>query len=297
VIGGGVPKRYVKTKSSYSWSDGSPTISGENVNGGVRIFKRGGGFQIKIPADTTDRKLKLYVGAKRVQGKVKATLSDGSAPPFETFVRQVRGKTTAEITLDYRAASVGQTLTINWTANRKYAWVGSAVSLEAVALVGSSTTSAAPVKVPSVVGMTQSDAKTAIVTARLSVGTITTASSDSVPDGEVISQTPTGGTAVSSGSAVNLTVSSGPATPLLSWVAPVSRADGTPLSLSEIAGFRVYSGLASDNLSLVADVNDGSATSHTVTGLSSGTHYFAVTTYDYSNNESVYSDIVSKTIP
>jgi beta-lactam-binding protein with PASTA domain len=433
VIGGGVSKRYRKTASSYYWTNGSPTVSAENVNGGVRIFERGGGFQIKIPADTTDRRLKLYVGAKKVKGKVEAALSDGSVPPFTTFVDQVRGKTTVEITLDYRAASVGQTLTVNWTVDTKYARKGSAVSLEAAALVGSSTTSdelatvpnvvgltqanakaaistarlsvgtittatsdtvppgvvisqtpgngtavasgsavdlavssgAAPVKVPNVVGLTQANAKAAISTALLSVGTITTATSDTVPAGVVISQTPGGGTEVSQGSAVALSVSSGPAsvtvpnvvgltqanaesaivaagltvgavttatsdsvpagnvinqTPgsgtavtsgsavdlavssgaapvILSWVAPVTKTDGTPLSLSEIAGFRIYSGVASDNLSLMADVNDGSATTYTVTGLSSGTHYFAATTYDYSNNESAYSSIASRTIP
>ena len=297
VIGGGVPKRHRKTTSSYYWTNGSPTVSAENVNGGVRIFERGGGFQIKIPADTTDRRLKLYVGAKRVKGKVEATLSDGSALPFTTFVDQVKGKTTAEITLDYRAASVGQTLTVNWTVDTKYARKGSAVSLEAAALVGSSTTSDELATVPNVVGLTQANAKAAISTALLSVGTITTATSDTVPAGNVINQTPRGGTEVSQGSAVALSVSSGAAPVILSWVAPVTKTDGTPLSLSEIAGFRIYSGVASDNLSLMADVNDGSATTYTVTGLSSGAHYFAATTYDYSNNESAYSSIASRTIP
>jgi hypothetical protein len=83
----------------------------------------------------------------------------------------------------------------------------------------------------------------------------------------------------------------------LSWVAPVSKIDGSPLSLGEIAGYRIYHGITSGNLTLLHDLGDGSAMDYTVTGLTSGTHYFAVTAYDYSENESGYSDIVSKTIP
>lgn len=77
----------------------------------------------------------------------------------------------------------------------------------------------------------------------------------------------------------------------------MTNADGSPLALSEIAGYRVYSGTATDNLSLDADINDGSATTYTVTDLPSGTFSFAVTAYDYANNESELSNIASKIIP
>ena len=155
-----------------------------------------------------------------------------------------------------------------------------------------------PVTVPSVLGLMQANAESAIVAAGLAVGTIATASSDSVPAGAVISQTPEGGSEVTQGATVNLTVSSGAATIIpLSWIAPATRSDGTPLSISEIAGYRVYSGMERNNLVLMSDISDGSATSYSLTGLTSGTHYFALTTYDYSNNESTYSDIVSRTVP
>jgi Putative Ig domain len=83
----------------------------------------------------------------------------------------------------------------------------------------------------------------------------------------------------------------------LSWVAPTSKTDGSPLSLSEIAGYRIYHGTISDNLTLLHDLSDGSATNYTVDALEPATHYFAITTYDYSGNESGYSGIASKTIP
>ncbi len=67
-----------------------------------------------------------------------------------------------------------------------------------------------PVLVPNVVGATQAAATTAITGVGLTVGTVTTASSTTVPSGDVISEAPVAGTSVASGSAVTLVVSSGP---------------------------------------------------------------------------------------
>jgi hypothetical protein len=64
--------------------------------------------------------------------------------------------------------------------------------------------------VPNVVGLVQADAEAAIVASGLAVGAITTANSDSVPAGDVISQDPIAGTSVPGGSAVDLVVSLGP---------------------------------------------------------------------------------------
>ena len=72
--------------------------------------------------------------------------------------------------------------------------------------------------VPNVVGKTQAAATSAITGADLVLGTVTTESSNTVPSGTVISQSPAGGTAVASGSAVNLIVSSGPATAVVETV-------------------------------------------------------------------------------
>ena len=64
--------------------------------------------------------------------------------------------------------------------------------------------------VPDVVGLTQAAATTAITNSALVLGTVTTASSSTVPAGSVISESPVAGTQVIAGSAVNLVVSSGP---------------------------------------------------------------------------------------
>jgi beta-lactam-binding protein with PASTA domain len=69
----------------------------------------------------------------------------------------------------------------------------------------------APATVPDVVGLAQAAAETAITDARLTVGTVTQETSDTVPVGAVISQNPVAGTTVAAGSAVALAVSLGPA--------------------------------------------------------------------------------------
>lgn len=71
---------------------------------------------------------------------------------------------------------------------------------------------AAQVSVPNVVGDTQAAATTAITGAKLTVGTVTQASSATVSSGAVISETPAAGTSAASGSSVALVVSTGPAT-------------------------------------------------------------------------------------
>ena len=80
----------------------------------------------------------------------------------------------------------------------------------AVALV-ISTGPLPPVAVPNVVNTTQAAATSAITSAGLTVGAVTTASSATITAGSVISQNPIAGTLVPTGSAVALVISSGPA--------------------------------------------------------------------------------------
>ena len=67
------------------------------------------------------------------------------------------------------------------------------------------------VNVPDVVGMTQTAAQSSITAASLSVGTISKATSATVPKESVISQNPAAGSSVEVGSSVSLVISSGPA--------------------------------------------------------------------------------------
>jgi len=69
----------------------------------------------------------------------------------------------------------------------------------------------APVTVPNVVGLTQAAAESALTGAGLAVGTVTESFSETVPLGQVMSQSPASGVSVVPGTAVNLEVSKGPA--------------------------------------------------------------------------------------
>jgi Rhs family protein len=70
--------------------------------------------------------------------------------------------------------------------------------------------------VPNVVGIDQITAEANITATGLVVGAVTTSSSDTVPEGDVISQSPIGGTLLPEGSSIDLVVSLGPSAPILS---------------------------------------------------------------------------------
>ena len=95
----------------------------------------------------------------------------------------------------------------------------------AVALVVSSGL----VTVPTVVGLTQAGATSAITGAGLVVGTVTTAASATVAAGLVISQSPVGGTQVAPGTAVALVVSTGPPPVMVPNVVGLTQANATTM--------------------------------------------------------------------
>lgn len=80
----------------------------------------------------------------------------------------------------------------------------------------------------------------------------------------------------------------------VSWDAPTTRADGSPLT--NLAGFRIHYGTASGNYTQVVEVDNPSLDSYTVDNLTNGTYYFAVTAYDSDSMESNYSMEVSATL-
>ncbi|MCU7797148.1 MAG: putative Ig domain-containing protein [Candidatus Thiodiazotropha sp. (ex Myrtea spinifera)] len=79
---------------------------------------------------------------------------------------------------------------------------------------------------------------------------------------------------------------------VLSWSAPTTRTDGSPLTISEIDGYRIYIGDTSDSLQMEVDLNEGTATSVTISDKEVGTYYVALTTYDVDGNASSYSNVV-----
>jgi len=95
--------------------------------------------------------------------------------------------------------------------------------------------------------------------------------------------------------AFSIQVQAGNGSFTLDWTAPVSRTDGTPLSLADIGGYRVYYGQSSGNYTSTVDVTDGSATSAMISNITAGTWYVAMTTVDSSGQESALSGETTRT--
>lgn len=79
----------------------------------------------------------------------------------------------------------------------------------------------------------------------------------------------------------------------LTWNPPVQNTDGS--ALTDLTGYKVYYGTSASSLTQVVTISSPSASAYTVTGLSSGTWYFAVTAYTSSGTESGLSGESSKT--
>ena len=91
------------------------------------------------------------------------------------------------------------------------------------------------------------------------------------------SPTPSTGTPVVTGSAT------------LRWTAPVARADGSPLSLADIEGYRVYYGTSAGNYPNNVDIDDGTAVQLILNNLPVGTYHLVMKTSDVAVRESVFS--------
>lgn len=82
----------------------------------------------------------------------------------------------------------------------------------------------------------------------------------------------------------------------LSWVAPAEREDGTPISMAEIAGYRVYYGTSQGVYTNQVDISDGDTMLAVLSGLTAGTYYLVVTTVDMDGRESGFSQTVTRNI-
>jgi hypothetical protein len=81
----------------------------------------------------------------------------------------------------------------------------------------------------------------------------------------------------------------------LSWTAPTTRTDGSPLT--NLAGYRLRYGNSSGNYPNTITISNPTVTSFVVSNLSSGTWYFVLAAYDSAGLESSNTNPVSKTIP
>ena len=64
----------------------------------------------------------------------------------------------------------------------------------------------------------------------------------------------------------------------ISWTAPTQNTDGT--ALTNLAGFRIVYGTSATALNQTVELSNPSLSTYTITGLASGTWYFAVKAYN-----------------
>ena len=134
-IGSGAVQRQLQSLTSYSWTGGTPTASAASTPTGVYVMGANNGFRLALPADTTKRTLKLYVGVWAAQGKLEASLSDGSATAFsDTALINQTATSNGVYTIDYQAGAAGQTLTVKWTTQATFKTYGN-ITLQAATLV------------------------------------------------------------------------------------------------------------------------------------------------------------------
>ena len=173
----------VGASNTASGASGAPTVSLVTQGAGSVVYGVGVDF---------DRALARTVPAS--QTKVHEFL----APSGDTMWMQSLNATTG---------AAGSSATLNDTAPTTDQWNFASVEI----LSGAPP---AAVTVPSVVGLTQAAAQSAITTAGLTVGAITSSSSPTVAAGSVISQSPAGAASALAGSAVALVISTGTPPPV-----------------------------------------------------------------------------------
>src|SRR6202023_2744786 len=154
-------------------------------------------------------------GGSAAQGSpVNLIISSG---PQMVTVPNVEGLTQDAATTAITAAKLAGGTVTQQTSNTVA--TGKAISQDPAS--GSSVAPGSPVNlvissgpqmvtVPKVEGLTQDAATTAITAAKLTGGTVTQQSSNTVATGKVITQNPPSGNSVAQGSPVNLVISSGP---------------------------------------------------------------------------------------
>jgi hypothetical protein len=130
-------QQYSNNFTAFSWTDGLPVEIATATPTGIFVSGYTNGFELGVPAQTTSRRLKVYVGLYGAQGTFQAFLSDSSAPAYtDMSLDSVYDNLYAVYTLDYAAASSGQNLIIRYLLTRPYDVDYGNVTWQAVTLSG-----------------------------------------------------------------------------------------------------------------------------------------------------------------
>jgi hypothetical protein len=120
----GGPFRFDDAPVAYSWTDGTSDPTATDTTTGVFFSMPNDdgsdidkGYSLTVDADTNAKRLRLYLGGLQAEGRLVASLGDSSAEDVILFIGNELGAFTRCVTIDFRAASSPETLTVEFTLN------------------------------------------------------------------------------------------------------------------------------------------------------------------------------------
>lgn len=133
VISGGALKPFSNSATNYTWSDGTPSGNTGGTNTGVGMSGSGNGFQLTVPADTTARTLRVYVGILHAQANFIASFSEKNSMVYsDTQQSGPGGMKNFMYVIQFEATSTAQSLTIKFIF--RHALGGGMITLQAATL-------------------------------------------------------------------------------------------------------------------------------------------------------------------
>lgn len=122
VVGGGTPRLFLNSPTTYTWSDGTPRANMSGTNNVVAVGGSGNGFQLTIPANTTARTLRIYVGVLHAQASFTAALSEKNSMIYSDTPQNssTTSMTNIVYVIRFEATSATQNLTVSLVLSHSY---------------------------------------------------------------------------------------------------------------------------------------------------------------------------------
>jgi len=125
LVGPSAVTSHFRNAVTFSWSDGSPTLSQTAMADSINVSGTvGGGASITVPASTTARTLSLYVGGSNDTGMVQADLSDGCVSDYAATASNGRASYTVVFRMTFKSAVPGTVLRVSWTMAAGFEGIG-----------------------------------------------------------------------------------------------------------------------------------------------------------------------------
>ena len=125
LFGGGSITTRFRNSVTFSWSDGSPTMSQTAAADTMTVSGTvGGGASLMVPATSTAHTLSVYVGGANDTGTMEATLSDGCVPTYTATSSNGRNDYNVAYRFTFKSSVPGTVLRIRWTMSAGFEAIG-----------------------------------------------------------------------------------------------------------------------------------------------------------------------------